>query len=142
MARASDAFLAHLADVPMFAALSKRDLQQVARRSEDVKVDAGSVLVREGSAGHEFFVIVSGSAVVTRHGKRVAKLGPGSAFGELALLEQAPRNATVTAETPLEVVVLGQREFAGIIDDVPGFARKLLAGMARRLREADSRSLH
>ncbi len=137
----SDAFIEHLSQVPLFSACSKRDLSLVARRAEDVRVDAGKVLVTEGEAGHEFFVIVSGTARVTRHGKRVAALGPGSAFGELALLDKAPRNATVLAETPMELVVLGQREFAGIIDEVPGFARKLLTGMALRLRAADARSV-
>ena len=67
--------------------------------------------------------------------------GPGAAFGELALLDKAPRNATVTAETDMELVVLGQREFGGVIDEVPGVARKLLTGMARRLREADAHSV-
>jgi len=136
-----DAFIEHLSRVPLFAACSKRDLALVARRAENVRVDAGKVLVTEGEAGHEFFVIVSGTARVGRHGKRVTSLGPGRAFGELALLDKAPRNATVVAETPMELVVLGQREFAGIIDEVPGFARKLLTGMALRLREADARSV-
>jgi CRP/FNR family transcriptional regulator, cyclic AMP receptor protein len=136
-----DAFIDHLSQVPMFSACSKRDLQLVARRAEDVRVAAGKVLVNEGETGHEFFVILDGTARVTRRGKRVATLGPGSAFGELALLDRAPRNATVVAETPMELVVLGQREFAGIIDEVPGFARKLLAGMAKRLREADAKSV-
>ncbi len=125
----------------MFSACSKRDLQLVARRAEDVRVAAGKVLVNEGETGHEFFVILDGTARVTRRGKRVATLSPGSAFGELALLDRAPRNATVVAETPMELVVLGQREFAGIIDEVPGFARKLLAGMASRLREADAKAV-
>ena len=95
----------------------------------------------EGETGHEFFVILSGTAQVARHGRKIATLGPGDAFGELALLEKAPRNATVVAETDMELVVLGQREFAGIVDEVPGFARKMLAGMAKRLREADARSV-
>jgi len=138
---ARDAFIDHLQQVPMFSACSKRDLQLVARRAEDVRVAAGKVLVNEGETGHEFFVILDGTARVTRRGKRVATLGPGSAFGELALLDKAPRNATVIAETPMELVVLGQREFAGIIDEVPGFARKLLAGMASRLREADAKAV-
>jgi CRP-like cAMP-binding protein len=127
--------------VPLFSACSKRDLQLVARRAEDVKVDAGKVLVSEGATGSEFFVILDGRAKVTKRGKRVATLGPGAFFGDLALLDRAPRNATVTAETPMELVVLGQREFAGIIDEVPGFAHKLLAGLARRLREADAASV-
>ena len=136
-----DTFIEHLQQIPMFSALSKRDLQLVARRAEDVRVPAGKVLVNEGETGHEFFVILDGTARVTRRGKRVATIGPGDAFGELALLDKAPRNATVIAEMPMELVVLGQREFAGIIDEVPGFARKLLAGMASRLREADAKAV-
>jgi CRP-like cAMP-binding protein len=127
--------------VPLFSALSRKELALVARRAEDVKVDQGRVLVSEGSTGSEFFVIIEGEAAVSKTGRKIATLGPGDAFGELALLDKAPRNATVTAETPLEVVVLGQREFGGLIDEVPGFARKLLAGMARRLREADAKSV-
>ncbi len=136
-----DAFLDHLSKVPLFSALSKRDLQLVARAAEDVKVDAGKVLVTEGSAGTEFFVIVDGKARVTRRGRKVAELGPGQFFGELALLDRAPRNATVVAETPMELLVLGQREFAALIDEVPGLAHKLLAGLARRLRESDAKSV-
>jgi CRP-like cAMP-binding protein len=136
-----DAFLNHLAQVPLFSALSKKELQLVARRAEDVKVDAGRILVSEGSTGSEFFVIIDGTATVSRHGRKVATLGPGDAFGELALLDKAPRNATVTAQTEMELVVLGQREFGGLIDEVPGFARKLLTGMSKRMRESDPRSL-
>jgi CRP/FNR family cyclic AMP-dependent transcriptional regulator len=136
-----DAFLDHLAQVPLFSALSRKELALVARRAEDVKVEPGRVLVSEGSTGSEFFVIIDGSADVSRRGRKVATLGPGGAFGELALLDKAPRNATVTARTPMEVVVLGQREFGGLIDEVPGFARKLLAGMARRLRDSDAKSV-
>jgi CRP-like cAMP-binding protein len=136
-----DSFIDHLQQVALFSACSRKDLQLVARRAEDVRVPAGKVLVTEGETGHEFFVILDGTARVTRRGKRVATLGAGSAFGELALLDKAPRNATVIAETPMELVVLGQREFAGLIDEVPGFARKLLAGMARRLRTEDAKSV-
>jgi CRP-like cAMP-binding protein len=136
-----DVFLDHLRQVSLFSALSRKELGLVARRAEDVKVNAGKVLVSEGAPGSEFFVIVDGTAKVTRKGRKVATLGPGDAFGELALLDRAPRNATVVAETPMEVVVLGQREFAGIIDEVPGFSRKLLAGLAHRLRDSDAKSV-
>jgi CRP-like cAMP-binding protein len=138
---ARDAFIDHLAEVPLFSACSKKDLQLVAKRAEDVKVDAGKRLVTEGDTGTEFFVVIDGKATVSKRGQRVAELGPGGFFGELALLDKAPRNATVTAETPMELVVLGQREFAGLIDDVPEFAHKLLAGVARRLRQADSQTV-
>ena len=138
---ARDAFIDHLAQVPLFSACSKKDLQLVAKRAEDVKVDAGKQLVSEGETGTEFFVVIDGNAVVSRRGQKVAELGPGGFFGELALLDKAPRNATVTADTPMELVVLGQREFAGLIDDVPEFAHKLLAGLARRLRDADAHTV-
>jgi CRP-like cAMP-binding protein len=136
-----DAFIDHLQQVPLFAACSRKDLQLVARRAEDVKVTAGKTLISEGETGHEFFVILDGTARVSRQGRKIAILGPGDAFGELALLERAPRNSTIVAESDMELVVLGQREFAGLIDEVPGFARKLLAGMAKRLRDADARSV-
>jgi CRP-like cAMP-binding protein len=134
---ARDQFIEHLAQVPLFSALSRRELALVARRAEDVTVPAGKVLVSEGETGQQFFVIMSGQAKLTRRGALIATLGPGASFGELALLDKHPRNATAVAETPMELVVLGQREFAGLIDDVPGFARKLLSAMAGRLRAAD-----
>ena len=137
-----DQFIDHLSQVPLFSALSRRELALVAKRAEDVVVPAGKVLVSEGETGNQFFVIMSGSAKLTRRGRKIATLGPGDAFGELALLEKAPRNSTIVAETDMELVVLGQREFAGLIDEVPGFARKLLAGMAHRLRDADARSVN
>jgi CRP/FNR family cyclic AMP-dependent transcriptional regulator len=132
-----DQFIDHLSQVPLFSALSRRELALVARRAEDVVVPAGKVLVSEGETGQQFFVIMSGTAKLSRRGRKIAILGPGDAFGELALLDKHPRNATAVAESPMELVVLGQREFAGLIDDVPGFARKLLAAMAGRLRVAD-----
>ena len=136
-----DVFIDHLQQVTLFSACSRKDLQLVAKRAEDIHVQAGKAIVSEGETGHEFFAIISGTARVERHGAKIANLGPGDAFGELALLEKAPRNATVVAESDMELVVLGQREFAGIVDEVPGFARKMLAGMAKRLREADLKSV-
>jgi CRP/FNR family cyclic AMP-dependent transcriptional regulator len=133
-----DQFIDHLSQVPLFSALSRRELALVARRAEDVVVSPGKVLVSEGETGQQFFVIMSGTAKLTRRGRKIATLGPGGSFGELALLDKHPRNATAVAETPMELVVIGQREFAGLIDDVPGFARKLLAAMASRLRVADA----
>ena len=137
---ARDHFVEHLSQVPLFAALGKRELGLVARRAEEIRVPAGKVLCSEGEMGHQFFVIMEGRAKITRKGRKVAALGPGGFFGELSLLDKHPRNASVVAETDMDLVILGQREFAGLIDDVPGFARKLLVGLARRVREADARS--
>jgi CRP/FNR family transcriptional regulator, cyclic AMP receptor protein len=133
-----DTFIDHLAQVPLFSACSRKELGLVARRAEDVKVEAGKILVSEGATGTEFFVIMEGQARIERHGQQVAMVGAGDFFGDLALLDRAPRNATVVAETPMELLVLGQREFSALIDEVPGFSHKLLAGLARRLRAADA----
>jgi CRP/FNR family cyclic AMP-dependent transcriptional regulator len=132
--------LPDLAGVPLFSACSRKGLQLLAKRTERVHVPAGKVLVREGAAGAEFFVIVDGTATVSRHGRTVATLEPGAFFGDLALLDRAPRNATVTAKTDMDLAVLGQREFAAMIDEVPGFAHKLLTGLAHRLRDYDAKS--
>ncbi len=142
MLRKNDAYLGHLASVPLFSACSKRQLALVARRAEHTAFGVGTVLIKEGTPGHEFFVILDGTAVVARGNRKVATLKAGDYFGELALLDRSPRNATVTATSPIEVVILGQREFSGLIDEVPGLAHKLLAGMARRLRDADAKKVH
>ncbi len=127
-----------LADVSLFRGFSKADLRRVARVAETDTVDAGDVLVREGERGHELYIVVSGAASVRRRGRRIATLGPGDHFGELAVLNPAPRTATVTADEPMEILILGTREFGALLDDVPALARKLLVGMAQRLQEADS----
>lgn len=130
-------YLQHLAEVPLFAGLSKRDLQKIAKASDEVTVEAGRELVTQGKTGRECFIILSGTARVTCNGVDVATLGPGEYFGELALLDGGPRTATVTAETELGTLVLTQRSFAGVIDEVPGLAHKLMSSLAARLRQLD-----
>jgi CRP/FNR family transcriptional regulator, cyclic AMP receptor protein len=137
MARTSP--IDHLAAVPLFAALSKRDLQKIAKASTQLSVDEGRVLVEQGATGHEGFVILDGEAVVKRNGRKIATLGPGDVFGELSLFDGGPRAATVTATSPLDLLVIGQREFTGVLDEVPGVAHKILATLAGRVRELDSK---
>lgn len=112
----------------------------MARASDEVDLPAGRHLCEQGSIGREAFVIVGGKAEVRRNGRRVATLGPGDCFGELALLDHGPRTATVTAVTDIDVLVLGAREFAGIIDEVPPIAHKLLKTLAGRIRELDTKT--
>jgi CRP-like cAMP-binding protein len=138
---AKDTYLDNLAEVPLFAAASRKDLQKIARASDEVDVKAGRVLVDQGRPGHEFFLIIEGTASVRRNNRKVAELGPGQYFGELSLLDRGPRTATVVAETDMKVLVLGQREFLGVLDDVPGLAYKILRIMAHRLREADLKNV-
>jgi CRP-like cAMP-binding protein len=87
----------------------------------------------------EFFVIVTGRAKVSRRGRKVGEIGPGEFFGELALLIDADRNATVTALTPMEAIVLSRREFEAALAEAPRMTRKIMVGMAARLAEFDSR---
>ena len=96
-----DTKVAALKRSPLFEGLSRRQLVEIARLTDDLEEPAGTVLCKEGSCGREFFVITDGEAVVTRGGKRLATLGEGDFFGEIAVLEPVKRTATVTAETPL-----------------------------------------
>ncbi len=120
---------------PLFEGLSKKELTQLARVSEDLEVPAGKVLCKEGDIGHEFFVIIDGQVEVTRNGQPVATRGSADFVGEIALLEQTTRTATVTAKTPLRLFVLTSSSFKTLIDDNPSVERKVLRALARRVIE-------
>jgi len=133
-----DAKIERLSQVPMFSACSRKDLGVIAKYADELSVDAGTDLIREGETGREFYIIVEGKASLSRGGRELTVLGPGSYFGELALLDGQKRDATVTTTTPTELLVVGNREFVTLLEDVPQITRKLLAGMARRLHELDA----
>lgn len=137
----SDDYLDLLAGVSLFERFSKKDLRQVAQSVDQIDVEAGRVLMREGDTSHEAFVLVTGEVEVTSGGQTVATLGPGSPFGEMGLLDKAPRNATVTASSDSTLLVLGQRQFAGLLSDSQGFAHTILETLAARLRDANPRIL-
>ncbi|HEX2039726.1 MAG TPA: cyclic nucleotide-binding domain-containing protein [Acidimicrobiales bacterium] len=141
MAR-KDEKLDQLGRMWLFSACSKRDLQTIGRTSDEVDVPAGHTLTEEGKQGHEFYLILDGQASVRRNGKKVATLGPGQYFGELSLLDKGPRSATVVADTDMRLLVIGQREFNGTLDEVPALAHKLLRTMAARLRDSDAKAYH
>lgn len=134
-----DTYLENLASVPLFSALSKKELQRLARASDEVTVKPGHELVRQGEIGREMFILVNGEATAKRNGRKVATLGPGAAFGELSLLDRGPRTATVTADTECTLLVMGAREFSGVLDDVPGISHKLLGSLASRIRDLDAK---
>lgn len=131
-----------LAGLPLFSACTRRDLQRVSRAVDEVTVPAGTDLTVEGSVGREAFVILSGTASVRRGGEELARLGPGSHFGELALLDGGPRTATVTAEDEMTLLVLSKPAFNAVLDEVPTLAHKLLVSLARRLRESERSVSH
>jgi CRP/FNR family transcriptional regulator, cyclic AMP receptor protein len=118
---------------PLFEELSRKELAKLARVSEDVEVKPGTAFVREGETGQEFFVILDGEVKITRKGRRLAKRGSGDFVGEIALLEDIPRTATVTAETPVRLFVLTGADFRHLLDENPGVERKVLRALARRV---------
>lgn len=126
----------HLHSAPWFRACTDEQLAEVTRLSESLSVHAGEVLTKEGRIGRELFIIVEGTATVTRNGNVINVLNAGDYFGELAAIDPGPRSATVTATTDLEVLIIGPREFEAMTE-IPGFRNALLSGMAQRLREAD-----
>lgn len=131
------AYLDHLARVPLFATCSTKDLQKIAKASDEIAVKAGTTLVDQGQQGREAFIVVDGTATVKRNGRKITSVGPGAVIGELSLLDRGPRTATVMAETDMTVLVIDQRNFAGVIDQVPALAHKLLATLAGRIRDLD-----
>jgi CRP-like cAMP-binding protein len=130
----------NLSDIWLFAGCSARELKSVQKLLEDVPAKAGRVLCKEGEYGSEFYLILEGSASVRRNNRKLAEVGPGQYFGELALLDRQPRSATVVADTDMRLLVLGRREFLGLVESVPSIARKMLAAMAVRLRDADTKA--
>jgi CRP-like cAMP-binding protein len=130
-------YLAHLTSVPLFAQCTKAELKSLARHTSDITAEPEQVLIKEGQGAYDFFVIVSGEAEVSREGRVVAHLRKGDYFGELGLLAPALRDATVTACSPMELIVLAQWDFEQALADAPGMTRRLLTGMAHRLRQLD-----
>ena len=123
--------------MPLFAACSKRDLSRIARLAEQIDVPEGKVITRQGDSGWECFVIVEGTAKATMRGRRGTTLKAGDFFGEMSLLDQGPRTATITADTDMVLLVLGAREFSSLLDEVPLVARRIMRGLAERLREVE-----
>jgi len=131
------ASLEHLHKVSLFSSCSTKDLEKIRKAGDEVPVKAGYVLVDQGQTGREAYVILSGTATVRRNGKKVAELGTGAMVGELSLLDHGPRTATVTCDTDCELLVINQRQFLAVIDEVPALSHKLMASLAARIREFD-----
>ena len=131
-----------LGDIWLFSACTAGQLKTIRRQVEEIEVDAGRVLCEEGTVGREFFFIVEGTAAVRRGGRKIATLGPGGYFGELSLLDRKPRSATVVSDTPMTLIVLDQRRFNGLLDEMPALAHKLLVAMSQRIREADAKAVN
>ena len=127
-----------LRKIPLFGALSQRQLALVAKHADEVSAEPGAVLAREGSLAHECFVILDGRAQVTMKGKTIATMEAGDIVGEMSLIDQKPRTATVIAKTPMVLLVIESRSFSTLLNDVPALQKKVLVTLCERLRSADA----
>jgi CRP-like cAMP-binding protein len=121
---------------PLFANCSKRELEHIAQLADEIDLHEGKVLIREGERGREFFVLLDGSAEVTRDGRRINTLGSGDFFGEIALVSNSPRTATVTATAPMRALVITDRAFRRLLEEQPPIQLKVLEALAERLAPA------
>jgi CRP-like cAMP-binding protein len=117
-----------------FAGCTHSQLETVARHSDDVDLREGQILMREGASGRECFVIAEGEADVRIEGEVVATVGPGDIVGEMAVIDRAPRSATVVARTPIRAVVMTTQQFAAVADSCPSVTKRVMSTLAQRLR--------
>ena len=122
-----------LKHVPLFSGCSKKELGQVSRIADEIDLRAGKTLIKEGTPGREFFVLVDGTAEIRRKGKKIDSAGPGDFFGEMALLSDQPRNATVVTTSAVDALVVTARNFRTLIETNPLIALKVMRAVADRL---------
>lgn len=120
--------------VPLFSQCSKKQLAALAARADELTLPEGKALTREGERGREFVVIVEGTADVRRNGRRISRLGPGDFVGEIALISGAPRTATVTTTSETRLLVLTDRGFRSVTEEIPSLYTPLLRALSERLQ--------
>ncbi len=129
------AVLDMLSAVPLFSTCTKSELRTIANLGTQVEVAEGAVLTEQGKPGREFYLLIRGEARCEVDGEQVATFGPGDFFGEMAMLDRRPRNATVIVTAEAEVLVLSASEFNGLLGSAPTISKKVLAAAAARERE-------
>ncbi|MBA3552215.1 MAG: cyclic nucleotide-binding domain-containing protein [Actinobacteria bacterium] len=131
-----------LSKVPLFSECSPREIEAISRTAKEVSHREGDVLAREGEAGIGFFMILDGTALVEVGGSERASLREGDFFGEISLLDEGPRTATVRAETPVRLLAIPAWTFKGLLEQYPSMAVKMLKVVAGRLRAASEDVTH
>jgi CRP-like cAMP-binding protein len=124
-----------LKDVPLFAGLSSKELRLIAHLATYLEEPAGTTLTAQGASGNEFIIVLEGEVDVIKDGEVIASRGAGDYFGEIALLDDRPRTATVVAKTPVQIEVINRQEFSGMLAEVPELSGKLMTTMAQRLAD-------
>ena len=126
-----------LKSIPMFSDLSKKELRSVSRLMTAVTVAEGTDIITQDEIGREFMILLTGTAVVRRNGRKLADIGPGDMTGEVGVLSDSPRMATVTATSPMVIEVLNRRELMTLLDEQPRMAKKILLAAIRRLHDLE-----
>jgi CRP/FNR family cyclic AMP-dependent transcriptional regulator len=134
---AVDSKLELLKSVSLFSSMRRKDLEAVGRRADTLDLPAGKELMRQGAHGNEMYVIASGSVSVERDGKEIATMGAGQAVGEMALLSEGPRTATVTTLEPTTAFVVGHREFHTLLADSAELRQCIFDNLAKRIQLVD-----
>jgi CRP-like cAMP-binding protein len=119
--------------VPLFSACSRKELNEVAGIADEIDLSEGKELTRQGEPGREFFVLVDGTADVQKGMRRVNQLGAGDFFGEISLVTDRPRTATVVATSPVRALVITDRSFRALLEHQPGIQTKVMSALAARL---------
>jgi CRP-like cAMP-binding protein len=139
---ASDPKLDLLRRCTLFAGLGERELDRLGQLADEVDLPAGHVLMRQGDTGNQMFVLAEGRVRIERDGQVVDEVGPGAVLGEVAILSEGPRTATVTTTAASKLFVLGHREFHALLDAAPSVRASVLAGVAERLRNLEPHAVH
>jgi len=131
-----------LRNVPLFSDLSAKELMSLSRLMDEIDLKPGTVIIREGNTGGEFFIVLEGTIEVKRKGRRLARLGPGDYLGEIALIDHGPRTATAMVETEARLLVLASREFHSMLASDPRIENKILRTLAARVRDMSPTTPH
>jgi CRP-like cAMP-binding protein len=131
-----------LRNVPLFSGLSAKELMSLSRLMDEVELKPGTVIIREGNTGGEFFIVIEGTIEVKRRNRRLARLGPGDYLGEIALIDHGPRTATAICETSTRLLVLASREFHSMLASDPRIENKILRTLAARVRDMSPKTPH
>ena len=136
MARGKNFKIDLIRQVPLFGSCSKTELAQVAAIADELDLGEGATLITEGERGREFLVVVEGTVKVTRDGRKLRDLGAGSFVGEIALVADVPRTATVVATSPVRLLVITDRAFKELVRKTPTIASKVMQSLGERLHDS------
>ncbi len=136
MARGKNFKIDLIRQVPLFGGCSKTELAQVAAIADELDLGEGATLITEGERGREFLVVIEGTVKVTRDGRKLRDLGAGSFVGEIALVADVPRTATVVATSPVRLLVITDRAFKELVRKTPTIASKVMQSLGERLHDS------